>query len=82
MASISTGVLSKLREFDTPTVCNLIELFEVRPRNEGYMDARIRACFPGDEAHRRLRVNGDLPLRQTSPRRRCLQRLKPAGGGV
>lgn len=46
MASISPGVLSKLREFDTPTVCNLIELFEIRPRNEGYMDARIRACFP------------------------------------
>ena len=46
MPSISPGVLSKLREFDTPTVCNLIELFETRPRNEGYMDARIRACFP------------------------------------
>lgn len=46
MPSISPGVLSKLREFDTPTVCNLIELFESRPRNEGYMDARIRACFP------------------------------------
>ena len=46
MASIAAGVLSKLREFDTPTVCNLIELFEARPRNEGYMDARIRACFP------------------------------------
>ncbi len=38
--------LSRLTKFDTPTICNTIELFEVRPRNEGYMDGRIRACFP------------------------------------
>jgi regulator of RNase E activity RraA len=37
--------LSRLTQFDTPTICNTIELFEVRPRNEGYMDGRIRACF-------------------------------------
>jgi len=43
---IRSEVLEKLRTFDTPTICNLIELFEVRPRNTGYMDARIRACFP------------------------------------
>jgi regulator of RNase E activity RraA len=38
--------LRLLQQYDTPTICNTIELFEVRPRNEGYMDARIRACFP------------------------------------
>jgi 4-hydroxy-4-methyl-2-oxoglutarate aldolase len=38
--------LSRLTQFDTPTICNTIELFEVRPRNAGYMDGRIRACFP------------------------------------
>jgi 4-hydroxy-4-methyl-2-oxoglutarate aldolase len=38
--------LSRLTQFDTPTICNTIELFEVRPRNEGYLDGRIRACFP------------------------------------
>jgi hypothetical protein len=46
MSTIRPEILAKLRTFDTPTVCNLIELFEVRPRNTGYMDARIRACFP------------------------------------
>jgi 4-hydroxy-4-methyl-2-oxoglutarate aldolase len=35
-----------LTQYDTPTICNVIELFEVRPRDAGYMDARIRACFP------------------------------------
>jgi regulator of RNase E activity RraA len=35
-----------LRRFDSPTVANVIELLDVRPRNEGYMDRRIQACFP------------------------------------
>jgi 4-hydroxy-4-methyl-2-oxoglutarate aldolase len=39
-------ILEKLRSFDTPTICNIIELFDVRPRNAGYMDDRIKACFP------------------------------------
>jgi regulator of RNase E activity RraA len=43
---ISPSDLELLRKFDTPTVCNVIELFDVRPRTAGYMDARIRACFP------------------------------------
>src|SRR5580700_9765992 len=38
--------LKLLAQYDTPTICNAIELFEVRPRHEGYMDGRIRACFP------------------------------------
>ena len=47
MATIlSPEVLTKLRQYDTPTICNVIELFEVRPRNSGYLDNRIRACFP------------------------------------
>ncbi len=43
---IPTNVLDKLRAFDTPTICNIIELFDIRPRSSGYMDGRIRACFP------------------------------------
>ncbi len=42
----SQETLDKLRKYDTPTVCNVIELFAVRPQTEGYMDGRIRACFP------------------------------------
>src|SRR5215470_19821417 len=38
--------LKLLAQFDTPTICNTIELFEIRPRSAGYMDGRIRACFP------------------------------------
>jgi len=46
MPTLDTRVLNELRTVDTPTICNVIELFEVRPRNQGYMDARIRSCFP------------------------------------
>ena len=38
--------LQLLAKFDTPTIANVIELFDVRPRSAGYMDGRIRACFP------------------------------------
>jgi 4-hydroxy-4-methyl-2-oxoglutarate aldolase len=40
------AVLDRLRQFDTPTVCNVLELFDCRPRTAGYMDGRIRACYP------------------------------------
>lgn len=44
--SITRETLTKLAEFDTPTICNVIELFDVRPRDVGFMDGRIRADFP------------------------------------
>src|SRR6266403_2639279 len=42
----SASDLKLLARYDTPTISNVIELFEVRPRSAGYMDTRIRACFP------------------------------------
>lgn len=44
--TLSPAVLDQLRKYDTPTICNVIELFDCRPRNVGYMDKRIQACFP------------------------------------
>ncbi|MDC0935307.1 RraA family protein [Pirellulales bacterium] len=35
-----------LAKYDTATICNVIELFDVRPRNLGFMDHRIYAAFP------------------------------------
>ena len=43
---ITSDTLKRLAQFDTPTICNVIELFDVRPRTEGFMDARIKANFP------------------------------------
>ena len=38
--------LDALRAITTPTVANAIETFNVRPRNEGFMDASVRCIFP------------------------------------
>ncbi len=46
MTEISQDTLTNLAKYDTPTVCNVIELFDFRPRNVGYMDGSIMACFP------------------------------------
>lgn len=44
--ALSASVLAALAKYDTPTICNAIELFDVRPRNVGFMNASIKACFP------------------------------------
>src|SRR5437667_6605051 len=38
--------LDLLRKFDTPTICNVVELFDRCSRTAFYMDERIQACFP------------------------------------
>jgi regulator of RNase E activity RraA len=45
-AVVSPDALDLLRKYDTPTVCNVVELFDLRSRTAGYMDARIQACYP------------------------------------
>jgi 4-hydroxy-4-methyl-2-oxoglutarate aldolase len=42
---ISAATIAALAKYDTPTICNVIELFDVVPRNRGYMDGRIKAAF-------------------------------------
>jgi regulator of RNase E activity RraA len=46
MSKITAQMLADLRQFDTPTICNVIELFDVRPRTDGYLYGQIQACFP------------------------------------
>ena len=37
--------LDDLARYDTPTLCNAMELLEVRPRDAGHMNHTIRCCF-------------------------------------
>ena len=46
MPEVSQAVLRKLEQCDSATVCNVIELFEVRPRNRGFMLRDISTAFP------------------------------------
>jgi regulator of RNase E activity RraA len=43
---LSVAELQRLQVFSTPTLSNAIEVFRVRPRNEGYMNASIRCLQP------------------------------------
>ena len=43
---LTAAQLADLAKYDTPTICNAIELFNVRPRSAGFMNDTIKACFP------------------------------------
>ena len=43
---LTEAELAELRGISSPTICNAIETFDVRPRNEGFMDSSIRSMFP------------------------------------
>jgi 4-hydroxy-4-methyl-2-oxoglutarate aldolase len=45
-APLDPSILEALKRFDSPTLSNAVETFEVRPRDEGYMSMDIRCIFP------------------------------------
>lgn len=44
--SLTQQDLDALRGLSTPTVSNAVELFNLRPRNQGFMSPEIRSLFP------------------------------------
>ncbi|MBM3840770.1 MAG: RraA family protein [Verrucomicrobia bacterium] len=44
--SLTQQDLDALRALSTPTVSNAVELFNLRPRNHGFMSPEIRSLFP------------------------------------
>ncbi len=40
------GLLARLARYDTATICNAIELFEVQARDRGWIQPPVRAVFP------------------------------------
>jgi 4-hydroxy-4-methyl-2-oxoglutarate aldolase len=45
-APFSKAVLERLAQYDSCTICNVIELCSVRSRTAGYLSASIRAVYP------------------------------------
>ena len=43
---LDPGVLERLRAHNTPTICNAVETFDVRPRDQGFMGADVRCILP------------------------------------
>lgn len=64
---LDPSVLEALRRYDSPTLSNAIELFEVRPRDEGYMSHAVKCMFPdlgvmvGYAATATMRARGNAP---------------------
>jgi regulator of RNase E activity RraA len=46
MADVSGETIDRLAAFDSPTICNVIELFDVRSRTDGILSPQIRALSP------------------------------------
>ena len=44
--SADESVLEALKNYDSPTLSNAIELFDVRARDEGYLSHEVRCMFP------------------------------------
>jgi regulator of RNase E activity RraA len=46
LTSLPPEVLEALRRYDTPTLANTVETFEIRPRDQGFASWEIRCMFP------------------------------------
>lgn len=46
MKALDARVLDALRRYDTPTLSNAVEAFDIRPRDEGFASMEIRCMFP------------------------------------
>ncbi len=47
MTTFTADQLEALKRFSTPTISNAIEMFEIRPRNEGFLGPEVHCLFPG-----------------------------------
>jgi 4-hydroxy-4-methyl-2-oxoglutarate aldolase len=82
--SLDPRVLEALKRYDSPTLSNAIETFDVRPRDEGFASMDIRCMFPelgvmvGYAATATIRAVGDGQRVDHSPRLWALVRSLPA----
>ena len=42
---LNSSQLNELKKFDAPTICNAIQLFNIRPKTSGFMNSKIRKVF-------------------------------------
>ena len=46
MKGVDAKYIEMLKNYDSPTISNVIELFEIRPQTTGYLHSSIKALFP------------------------------------
>src|SRR5689334_12307404 len=70
---MANSILDTLRLYDSCTLSNAIERFDVRPRDTGYMSTDVRCIFPdlpvlvGYAATVTIRARGDVARRPDDP---------------
>lgn len=68
MSVLTPELIDRLRRFDSASVSNAIESFDVRLRNEGFADGRVRCLFPdrpaviGHAVTARIRCSAPPPV--------------------
>ena len=68
MSLLTPELVEQFRRFDTASVSNAIETFDVRLRNEGFADGRLRCLFPdvpamiGHAVTARIRCSAPPPV--------------------
>ena len=81
---LGPDLLEALRRYDSPTLSNAIETFDVRPRDEGYARMDLRCLFPelgvmvGHAAPAAVRARGRVQGVDHSPQLWALVRSVPA----
>src|SRR5262245_38069254 len=46
MTPLNAQQFDSLRKINTPTIANAIEMFDIRPRNTGFLSPEVRCLFP------------------------------------
>jgi len=70
-SSIMRGELEALRQFDTCTLSNAIEMLNIRPRNEGFISGTARCQFPSFEPVVGFAVTGRIRTSMPPIRGQC-----------
>lgn len=58
--TLSEAVIAGLKRYDSPTLANAIETFDIRPRSEGFTSSPVRAIFTDQAPVVGLAVTGKI----------------------
>ncbi|MDQ2844391.1 MAG: RraA family protein [Acidobacteriota bacterium] len=69
--TVPPGTIESLQKYDTCTISNAIERFNVRLRNEGFMNNSVKCCFPQFAPKAGYAVTGRIRSSSTPISGRC-----------
>lgn len=67
MATITMEQLEELKNFDTPTICNALECFKIRPNNKGILSAKVMEILGYGRPFIGYAVTGKMSAAEPAP---------------